>query len=115
MSLSAPSTRSRTLSLGGFLAVCLTDFVQGVIMMLALILMPAALLAAIMSTVSSQLLVSSSLAEDVYRLLVNKKASDKAIVTVGRIAVVAVGAGEFRGQTTKAWLKTSSFGSSPSP
>jgi SSS family solute:Na+ symporter len=53
----------------------------------------AALLAAIMSTVSSQLLVSSSsLAEDVYRLLVNKKASDKAIVTVGRIAVVAVGA-----------------------
>ncbi|NBC14758.1 MAG: sodium/proline symporter PutP [Gammaproteobacteria bacterium] len=53
----------------------------------------AALLAAIMSTVSSQLLVSSSsLAEDFYRLLVNKKASDKAIVTVGRIAVVAVGA-----------------------
>lgn len=53
----------------------------------------AALLAAIMSTVSSQLLVSSSsLAEDFYRLLVNKTASDKAIVTVGRIAVVAVGA-----------------------
>jgi SSS family solute:Na+ symporter len=46
-----------------------------------------------MSTVSSQLLVSSSsLAEDVYRLFVNKKASDKAIVTVGRIAVVLVGA-----------------------
>ena len=53
----------------------------------------AALLAAIMSTVSSQLLVSSSsLAEDFYRLLVNKKASDGTIVTVGRIAVVAVGA-----------------------
>lgn len=53
----------------------------------------AALLAAIMSTVSSQLLVSSSsLAEDFYKLLVDKKASDKAIVTVGRIAVVAVGA-----------------------
>lgn len=53
----------------------------------------AALLAAIMSTVSSQLLVSSSsLAEDFYRLLVNKKASDRTIVTVGRIAVVAVGA-----------------------
>ena len=53
----------------------------------------AALLAAIMSTVSSQLLVSSSsLAEDFYRLLVNKKASDRRIVTVGRIAVVAVGA-----------------------
>jgi SSS family solute:Na+ symporter len=53
----------------------------------------AALLAAIMSTVSSQLLVSSSsLAEDIYKLFVDKKASDKAIVTVGRIAVVAVGA-----------------------
>ena len=53
----------------------------------------AALLAAIMSTVSSQLLVSSSsLAEDFYRLFINKTASDKAIVTVGRIAVVAVGA-----------------------
>ena len=35
---------------------------------------------------------SSSLAEDFYRLLVNKKASDSTIVTVGRIAVVAVGA-----------------------
>ena len=35
---------------------------------------------------------SSSLAEDFYRLLVNKKASDRTIVTVGRLAVVAVGA-----------------------
>ncbi|MCB1800069.1 MAG: sodium/proline symporter PutP [Gammaproteobacteria bacterium] len=53
----------------------------------------AALLAAIMSTVSSQLLVSSSsLAEDFYRLLVNRAASDRALVTVGRIAVLAVGA-----------------------
>jgi SSS family solute:Na+ symporter len=53
----------------------------------------AALLAAIMSTVSSQLLVSSSsLAEDFYRLFVDKQASDKTIVTVGRIAVLAVGA-----------------------
>jgi SSS family solute:Na+ symporter len=52
----------------------------------------AALLAAIMSTVSSQLLVSSSsLAEDFYKLFVNKEASDKALVNVGRIAVVAVG------------------------
>ncbi|WP_227817484.1 sodium/proline symporter PutP [Nitrogeniibacter aestuarii] len=52
----------------------------------------AALLAAIMSTVSSQLLVSSSsLAEDFYRLLVNKQASDRTIVNVGRLAVVAVG------------------------
>lgn len=53
----------------------------------------AALLAAIMSTVSSQLLVSSSsLAEDIYKLLVNKQASDKTIVNIGRLAVVAVGA-----------------------
>ncbi|MBM9594065.1 sodium/proline symporter PutP [Roseitranquillus sediminis] len=53
----------------------------------------AALLAAIMSTVSSQLLVSSSsLAEDFYKLLVDRQARDTAIVTVGRIAVVAVGA-----------------------
>ena len=52
----------------------------------------AALLAAIMSTVSSQLLISSSsLAEDFYKLLINKDASDRTIVTVGRIAVVAVG------------------------
>lgn len=52
----------------------------------------AALLAAIMSTVSSQLLVSSSsLAEDFYKFFVNKKASDRALVNVGRSAVVAVG------------------------
>ena len=53
----------------------------------------AALLAAIMSTVSSQLLVSSSsLAEDFYRLLLNREASQKTLVLVGRIAVVLVGA-----------------------
>ncbi|CAM4219170.1 sodium/proline symporter PutP [Palleronia rufa] len=52
----------------------------------------AALLAAIMSTVSSQLLVaSSSLAEDFYRLFVHRDASETEIVGVGRIAVVAVG------------------------
>ena len=52
----------------------------------------AALLAAIMSTVSSQLLVSSSsLAEDFYRLFLRKDASEGEIVTVGRLAVVAVG------------------------
>ena len=46
-----------------------------------------------MSTVSSQLLVSSSsLTEDFYKLFINKKASDTTLVTVGRIAVVAVGA-----------------------
>lgn len=52
----------------------------------------AALLAAVMSTVSSQLLVaSSSLAEDGYRLLVNRDASESVVVNVGRLAVVAVG------------------------
>ncbi|ETX14572.1 proline:sodium symporter [Roseivivax halodurans JCM 10272] len=52
----------------------------------------AALLAAIMSTVSSQLLVSSSsLAEDFYRLFLRKDAGEGEIVTVGRVAVVAVG------------------------
>ncbi|WP_372802849.1 sodium/proline symporter PutP [Paracoccus seriniphilus] len=52
----------------------------------------AALLAAIMSTVSSQLLVSSSsLTEDFYRLFFNREASEKTLVLVGRVAVVAVG------------------------
>ncbi len=52
----------------------------------------AALLAAIMSTVSSQLLVSSSsLAEDFYRLFLRKEADESEIVTVGRVAVVVVG------------------------
>lgn len=52
----------------------------------------AALLAAIMSTISSQLLVaSSSLTEDFYKLFMNKKASDKQLVLVGRICVLAVG------------------------
>jgi SSS family solute:Na+ symporter len=52
----------------------------------------AALLAAVMSTVSSQLLVaSSSLAEDFYRLFLRKDASEAEIVKVGRLAVVLVG------------------------
>ncbi|QEM82358.1 sodium/proline symporter PutP [Halomonas binhaiensis] len=52
----------------------------------------AALLAAVMSTISSQLLVaSSSLTEDFYRLFLNKKADDKTLVLVGRICVLAVG------------------------
>lgn len=51
----------------------------------------AALLAAIMSTISSQLLVSSSsLTEDFYRIYLRKKASQKELVTVGRICVLAV-------------------------
>ncbi|MGE9268983.1 MAG: sodium/proline symporter PutP [Verrucomicrobiales bacterium] len=52
----------------------------------------AALLAAIMSTISSQLLVSSSsLTEDFYRLFVNKKPSDKQLVLIGRLSVLVVG------------------------
>lgn len=52
----------------------------------------AALLAAVMSTVSSQLLVaSSSLVEDCYRLFLNKQASGRQSVNAGRISVVLVG------------------------
>ncbi|MBY6204266.1 sodium/proline symporter PutP [Halomonas denitrificans] len=52
----------------------------------------AALLAAVMSTISSQLLVSSSsLTEDFYRLFLRKEASEKECVSVGRVSVVLVG------------------------
>jgi len=52
----------------------------------------AALLAAIMSTISSQLLVaSSSLTEDFYRLFLRKEATEKETVSVGRLSVVLVG------------------------
>ncbi|MDQ7733008.1 sodium/proline symporter PutP [Halomonas sp. SpR1] len=52
----------------------------------------AALLAAVMSTVSSQLLVaSSSLTEDFYRLFLNKNATEAQCVAVGRVSVVLVG------------------------
>jgi len=51
----------------------------------------AAILAAIMSTISSQLLVSSSsLTEDFYKIFLRKKASQKELVMVGRMAVAAV-------------------------
>ncbi len=49
------------------------------------------ILAAIMSTADSQLLVSaSSVAEDIYKGLFNRKASDKNVLTVSRITVVVV-------------------------
>ncbi|MGO1385065.1 MAG: sodium/proline symporter PutP [Arachnia sp.] len=52
----------------------------------------AALLAAIMSTVSSQLLVaSSSLTEDFYRLFLRREAGDKETVLVSRVSVLLVG------------------------
>ena len=51
----------------------------------------AALLAAIMSTISSQLIVSSSsLTEDFYRSWLRRDASQKELVLVGRFSVVAV-------------------------
>ena len=51
----------------------------------------AALLAAIMSTISSQLLVSSSsLTEDFYRLFLRKNASEWETVNVGRLFVALV-------------------------
>ena len=51
----------------------------------------AAILAAIMSTISSQLLVtSSSLTEDFYKTFVKRDASQKELVLVGRLSVLAV-------------------------
>lgn len=49
----------------------------------------AAILAAIMSTADSQLLVSSSaLAEDFYKQIINKDATSEQVVMVGRVGVV---------------------------
>jgi sodium/proline symporter len=51
----------------------------------------AAILAAIMSTISSQLLVtSSSLTEDVYKTFFRRSATDKELVTIGRLSVLLV-------------------------
>lgn len=51
----------------------------------------SAILAAVMSTISSQLLVtSSSLTEDIYKAFLNKKASDKQLLIVSRLSVLIV-------------------------
>jgi sodium/proline symporter len=51
----------------------------------------AAILAAIMSTISSQLIVCSSvIAEDFYRGLIRKDASDRELVMLGRMSVIGV-------------------------
>ncbi|EWH06086.1 proline:sodium symporter PutP [Pseudoalteromonas lipolytica SCSIO 04301] len=51
----------------------------------------AAILAAIMSTISSQLLVcSSSLTEDFYKIYLNRDASQKELVLIGRVSVMLV-------------------------
>jgi sodium/proline symporter len=54
-------------------------------------IMLAAVLAAIMSTISSQLLVTSSaLVEDLYKAVFKTDASDRQLVTLGRMGVLAV-------------------------
>ena len=51
----------------------------------------AAILAAIMSTISSQLIVTSSaLIEDLYKVLLRKNGSDREYVFLGRMAVLLV-------------------------
>ena len=51
----------------------------------------AAILAAAMSTADSQLLASSSaFASDIYKTVINKEASDKTVLNVGRIAVIGI-------------------------
>ncbi|MEA3456625.1 MAG: hypothetical protein U9R26_08965 [Campylobacterota bacterium] len=51
----------------------------------------AAVLAAVMSTVDSQLLVSSSvLTRDIYHAIIHKKASDRELVWVGRATVILI-------------------------
>ena len=51
----------------------------------------AAILSAIMSTIDSQLLVSSSvISEDFYRMFIRPRASDKELLLVGRLAVIVI-------------------------
>ncbi|MCQ1536782.1 sodium/proline symporter PutP [Methanosarcina sp. KYL-1] len=56
-------------------------------------LLLAAILAAIMSTADSQLLVAASaFTEDIYRIVMKKDASEKELVWLGRLAVIAISA-----------------------
>lgn len=67
------------------------SLVQGIFHPLVAGILLAAILAAIMSTADSQLLVSSSaLTEDFYKSLFNKDADPQSLVKIGRIAVVAI-------------------------
>ena len=53
----------------------------------------AAILAAIMSTIDSQLLVSSSvLTKDIYHVILRQDATDKELVWIGRFTVIAIAA-----------------------
>lgn len=64
------------------------DLVQALFHPVVAGILLAAILAAIMSTADSQLLVSSAaLTEDVYKSLLNKDASDELLVKIGRFAV----------------------------
>jgi len=54
-------------------------------------IMLAAILSAIMSTIDSQLLVSSSaLTEDFYQKVLNRNAKDKEVVLIGRLCVIVI-------------------------
>src|SRR5690625_1282566 len=54
-------------------------------------IMLAAILAAVMSTISSQLIVTSSaLVEDLYKAVIKSDASDKRYVFLGRLSVLVV-------------------------
>ena len=54
-------------------------------------IMLAAILSAIMSTIDSQLLVSSSaLAEDFYQKVIKREASEKEVIFVGRVCVIVI-------------------------
>jgi sodium/proline symporter len=53
----------------------------------------AAILAAVMSTADSQLLVAASaFTEDIYRIIMKKNASEKELVWIGRFAVITISA-----------------------
>ncbi|WP_181347902.1 sodium/proline symporter PutP [Thalassobacillus sp. CUG 92003] len=67
----------------GFSQILFNPIVSGVLL--------AAILSAIMSTIDSQLLVSSSaVAEDFYKAILRKQASERELVWVGRIAVAVI-------------------------
>lgn len=67
------------------------NMVQGVFNPWVAGILLAAVLAAVMSTADSQLLVASSaLSEDFYRTFMNRDASDMVLLWVGRITVIAV-------------------------
>lgn len=62
---------------------CVPLFLTGILM--------SAILAAIMSTADSQLLVASStISEDIYKSLINPKATDKQLVNISRLTVLVV-------------------------